>query len=57
MEPSYPEALEAIFPDLRSQVVAGVSQSRAAQSSDGEAFFDAYEREEEQRGDPGRQLA
>jgi hypothetical protein len=38
--------LEAIYPQLRDQVAAGVREARQGMLSDGEAFFDELERED-----------
>jgi putative addiction module CopG family antidote len=52
-----PEELEAIFPGLRSHVAAGLEEARAGKLSDGEAFFEELEREEERPADAARRTA
>lgn len=52
-----PDELDALFPNVREQLTAGLAQARAGQLTDGEAFFEELEREGERPADPARQSA
>jgi putative addiction module CopG family antidote len=40
-----PEELKAIYPNLHADIAAGLQDARAGRVSDGEAFFEALERD------------
>jgi antitoxin ParD1/3/4 len=44
-----PDELELLFPQLRQKLARGLAEARAGKLSDGEAFFDELEREEQRR--------
>jgi antitoxin ParD1/3/4 len=44
-----PDDLELLFPQLRQKLARGLAEARAGKVSDGEAFFDELEREEQRR--------
>jgi antitoxin ParD1/3/4 len=48
-----PDQLEAIYPHLREKVEAGLREAREGKLSDGEAFFEELEREDENPKDRG----
>ena len=41
-----PKELEAIFPDCRKQIAAGLAEAKAGKLSDGQEFFEELDREE-----------
>lgn len=42
------DELESIFPNLRQQIAEGLQDANAGRFTDGEAFFDHLEREDQQ---------
>lgn len=41
-----PEELEAVYPNLRADIAAGLQEARAGRVSDGETFFEELERDD-----------
>lgn len=51
-----PEGLEAIYPDARAKLRAGLEEARQGRLSDGEAFFEELDREDDD-AEAGRKTA
>lgn len=45
------DELEAIFPGFRDKIAEGLADARAGRLSDGDAFFDELEREDQQNNE------